>query len=353
MILMNHTQAATESPIKTDEVVTFLPTVGYPIEQNQQWQLHIHGWIYEPEWTSDLSIIARTLFGLEEYHLPNSNEQQEIFENRTKPFFFDNEGGKTISIQLGKENFVLNESGNNGHFETELRLSEAEINQLRQQDTIHFTAITRPKDDRQFSGIIYLMEKTGFSIISDIDDTIKISEVHDKSALLANTFLRPFRAVPGMADLYQAWANTPHTTFHYVSASPWQLYFPLAHFIKKQHFPEGSIHLRLFRLKDSSLFNFLSSSKPHKLDNIRRLIEHAPQRHFILVGDSGESDPEIYAEIARQYPDNIAHIFIREVPRKTPRQETYAEVFKGIPNELITIFTDINTLEKDLQQFNR
>ncbi len=130
-----------------------------------------------------------------------------------------------------------------------------------------FTAVLRPDDTRTFSGTLFPLEPEGVSIISDIDDTIKITEVRDKEATLRNTFLREFQPVPGMAEFYQALARRPLTpslspsdggrvaegrvrgglagsgisksniTFHYISASPWQLYEPLAAFVVTNGFP--------------------------------------------------------------------------------------------------------------------
>jgi len=126
---------------------------------------------------------------------------------------------------------------------------------------ISFEAVTRPKDSRRFESKIHLIAQQGTSIISDIDDTIKISEIRNKSTLLANTFKRPFQTVPGMAQFYRTLAQQEQTTFHYISASPWQLYQPLANFLKDNEFPSGSFHLRLFR----KLMPKLPSNIPNKL----------------------------------------------------------------------------------------
>ena len=97
----------------------------------------------------------------------------------------------------------------------------------------------RRGDTRRFTGRVQLVEPQGRSVISDIDDTIKITGVGDPQAMLANTFLRPLRPVPGMATLYRQWADRG-AVFHYVSASPWQLYAPLADFLAAEQFPAGT-----------------------------------------------------------------------------------------------------------------
>jgi len=329
---------AVDSPIKSDETIIFLPEVGYPLAGGKQWKLRIHGWIYEPDWKSDFSIVFRTVLGLEEYQLAEE-KYDSLAEERRKLFFVDNESGKKIPIRVGNKTFVLDESGSNGHFYGELLATTEEITQWRDKQTIRFTAITH--DARQFTGTIYLLDAEGISVISDIDDTIKISEVHDKMALLANTFSRPFMPVPNMAEFYQKLAvGELPVTFHYVSASPWQLYPFLTEFLDAYHFPQGSFHLRLFRWKDENFFTLFKSSKPHKIETIESLLKCCPQRRFILVGDSGEQDAEIYATFARQYPERIVHIYIHEVQRKEGDKLDYPAIFKGIPTTQWTVFTE-------------
>jgi len=169
---------AETSPIKSDEVVTFFPTIGYPIN-GKTWALHIHGWIYEPQ--SEISLLMRHLFNLQD----EENDDNSLFKRRAGRFFVDNERGKQIAIHLGGKRIKLNnKSAPNGHFSDVLRLPAAKVNALRRQgktgDFIPFEAVTRTNDSRRFHGKIQLIEKQGISVISDIDDTIKISEVQDK-----------------------------------------------------------------------------------------------------------------------------------------------------------------------------
>ena len=338
--------AAMDSPIKSDEIVTFFPTIGYPVDEGQWWELHLHGWIYEPQWEIKLP----SFFTIH----PRDDQERTIFKQRLHPFLVDNERGKAIPIQIGAQQFTLNKSTPNGHFSGVIRLPAADINSLRKSEKggnfIPFAAITRPNDSRHFTGLVQLVDSKGISVISDIDDTIKISEVNDKKTLLANTFFRPFQAVPHMATLYTDWSQQTNVTFHYVSASPWQLYPFLAEFISQQGFPAGSFHLRLFRWKDETLLNFFQSSAEHKITTISWLITNCPQRQFILVGDSGEQDPEIYANLARQYPQQIAYILIRDVTQDS--RERYQKIFQSLPQLRWQIFQDASTVKIKLTDLN-
>ncbi|MBE9504993.1 MAG: DUF2183 domain-containing protein, partial [Proteobacteria bacterium] len=172
----------------------------------------------------------------------------------------------------------------------------------------------------------------------------------DKEELLANTFLRDFKEVEGMARLYNKWAGEG-AVFHYLSNSPWQLYPSLSAFLDEKNFPAGSFHLQSFRLKDSSIFNLFTSPETSKPPRIKKILQKYPQRKFILVGDSGEKDPEIYAKIAREHPNQIKHIFIRDLRPEESDESRYISLFEGIPEDKWTLFTDAGRLmEFNIQQ---
>jgi hypothetical protein len=228
------------SAIRGDEVMVFHPTVGY--RSGDGWTLPIRGVIYWPKDDSRLRAatigLFRRLFGVRQ------GEGGEVFSERARPFLVDNQRGKAISIRLGNKDHPVGQSGANGHFRGTIRLGREEVAALDrgagvQNGWVIFQAVTPPGDDRVFPGKVGLLAETGIFVISDVDDTVKVSQVRDRRELLANTFLREFRGVPGMAEAYRKWA-ADGAAFHYVSASPWQLYDPLARFLAVEGFPEGS-----------------------------------------------------------------------------------------------------------------
>ncbi|KAI8344007.1 hypothetical protein BC941DRAFT_2501 [Chlamydoabsidia padenii] len=154
-----------------------------------------------------------------------------------------------------------------------------------------------------------MIDPEGISIISDIDDTIKVTDILDgRDTILQNTFFRKAKEIPGMSNVFRSWA-AEGAKVHYVSNSPWQVYPALQEFLKDNRFPQGSVHLRLV----SAQSFILGKPGQHKLDTITTILEDFPQRKFILVGDSGEIDPEIYAKIYHRYPSQIVKIFIHDV----------------------------------------
>ncbi len=326
--------------VKTDETVIFFPTGAWLDEAADVWRLPVHGWIFEPEEDSHArKALIESLASVIE--LPPQGDNA-LFRERARYFLVDNERGKRLRVRAAGVHALLEPSAPNGHFQGVLSLSREQVRAaLRTLDCegrwLEVEATLREGDARRFVGHVQFIAPTGVSLISDIDDTIKISEVGDKRALMQRTFLRPFEAFDTVADAYTRLSDDG-VTIHYVSASPWQLYPALDAFFRQVGLPRGSMHLRDFRWKDKSLLEIIGSSKEHKLAAIDELITRYPGRKFILVGDSGEADPEIYGEIFRRHPDNVLHILIRNVSEEIPDLERYVAALGHVPRFQWTVF---------------
>ncbi|MFZ4816399.1 MAG: App1 family protein [Phototrophicaceae bacterium] len=156
-----------------------------------------------------------------------------------------------------------------------------------------------------------------FAIVSDLDDTIVQTEVLRPLQMLRHTFLEnayerlPFRGVP---ELYQGLQRGTGKTFNpifYVSSSPWNLYDMITDFFAINRVPRGPIHLRHIGLNGESIG--AADHTAHKLGYIEGLLALYPHLRFILIGDSGQKDAPIYAEVARRNAGRIAAIYIRDV----------------------------------------
>ncbi|MBI2478986.1 MAG: DUF2183 domain-containing protein [Planctomycetia bacterium] len=185
------------------------------------------------------------------------------------------------------------------------------------------------------------------SVISDIDDTIKVTNVHSRRLLLESTFLREFESIDGMSTLYRQWADQG-AAFHYVSSSPWQLYTPLAEMCDAGAFPWGSFHLRSFRLRDHMLRRLSLIRRKGKAKVIHNLLKTFPRRHFIFVGDSGEADADIYGRLARKFPRQVAAIYIRSLSVRPLDEERQAKAFRGVREANIRTFCSPDELPTDL-----
>ena len=339
LVLVRPLEADDEmSRIKSDEHVVFFPTVARLSVDTRHWVVPIHGWIFEPE-NGDL-VREAALRKL----ISNDKPSTKLFNQRIRLFLTDNERGKRIGVRLGDQQQVLEASGPDGHFTGTMHVPVSTDQHRVTGEQLQYQAVTHSNDEREFIGVTYCLPSQGISVISDIDDTIKITEVTDKAKLLENTFFREFRAADGMAQVYQRWADDG-ADFHFVSASPWQLFEPLSAFARDAGFPDASFHLRKFRLKDVNLLNLNEDPVNYKLAKIEPLLKAFPQRVFILVGDSGEKDPDVYGILARRYPDQIQAIFIRDVTGDRRDAERYRESFRDVNPGMWQVFRDTDDID--------
>ena len=161
-----------------------------------------------------------------------------------------------------------------------------------------------------------------FGVISDIDDTVLQSSITDWKTAAQLTFLhnaRTRKPLNGVARLYQAFQSgvdgAGRNPVFYVSSSPWNLYDLLDDFIELNTIPFGPMFLRDIGLDDGKFIK--TQGHGHKLERARELIQRLPQLNWVLVGDSGQADAELYAEAAREFGDRILAIYIRDVDLDT------------------------------------
>ena len=152
-------------------------------------------------------------------------------------------------------------------------------------------------------------------------------------AVIRNTFSGEYKAVSGMSERYRHYESMYNATFHYLTASPDQLYPFIREFFDREQFPLGSYHMRHFTWFDSNFFQFFASKSfiRQKTNILQMFFQQTRSREFILFGDIFQKDPEIYANIYRQYPQRIAKIFIRVSNRDEPNRLN--QVFRDIPHE--------------------
>lgn len=329
------------SDIDPDEQVVFFPSIGKWTENGAAAEVLISGWVFEPEHRIDPldSFIRHS--GLDEVLKNDPQADRTLLLARAAAFLVDNERGQRIEVRVGERVLTCEPSTPDGRFEGRFTLPREALGPRadpRAATTIEFGAVLRAGDQRRFEGRIHVLPPTGVSVISDVDDTIRDSQVRDKLELLRRTFLLRWQAVPGMADEYVRWSDAEKAAFHYVSAAPTPLIGSLTYFLDRDGFRPGSIHLRPFRLKEEPIFALEKAQEEHKRGVIGQILAFYPQRSFVLVGDSGERDPEIYGDLARAAPQQIIRISIRDVTSEPADAPRYRAAFRGIPPERWQIF---------------
>lgn len=177
--------------------------------------------------------------------------------------------------------------------------------------------VTAKRNDSIFTcEPIYLVPNDGIAIISDIDDTIKLTGViGDKRELLTSLLLRDVAhwKIPAMVEWYVKLLSSNNVTFHYVSNSPLQLFPIILQYFKTVGLPPGSLHLKQYT--GNILSSLMEPSSSRKKTALNKIVNDFPQKKFVCIGDSGEYDFESYIELARNYPERILAIYIRHVAK--------------------------------------
>lgn len=322
------------SPLKLDEELIFFPTSA-TMQEDGSWLIPVHAWFFELDKNSLMRLLSVKAVSelLEFMDVTEQQARMPMFQERIKWFLVDNESNKRIHIQLDGELHQSPRSTLSGHLHFEIpyqNSAETEWLQLPVQMPEH--------DSRQFHAETQLIPRQGLSVISDIDDTLKPSNVLDKKQLIQNVFFKEYHAVEGMPAFFQ-WLANQGAYFHYLSSSPWQMY-PLLKPLLEQYYPKGPIHLRNFNPTNRSFIKFFMSSEVYKTTKAMNIIHRYPEHQFILIGDSGEKDPEVYARMYREFPHNIKQILIRAVDGSNLHKKRFAEVFAGVPDDKWKVFAE-------------
>jgi phosphatidate phosphatase APP1 len=154
---------------------------------------------------------------------------------------------------------------------------------------------------------------TELGIVSDIDDTVLQTHVTHRLRMIWTTLVEnaqtrlPFE---GTTELYRSLVAGPggraRNPVFYVSKSPWNLYDVLVEFLDRQELPRGPLLLR-----DMGLYS--EAPLDHKTSAIEKILATYRDLPFVLIGDSGERDPDVYLQIAARFPGRIRVIYIRDV----------------------------------------
>lgn len=341
-----------------EEQVTFYPTYGY--QQDDRWVIPLRIWVHE-----NRAVMESLITGLAASLGDLPSKEIDNFRSRMAELVADDESDEEVRFAFDSdpetEEYQLQEEGGgfprsdlNGLIEGFITLSIAKADTLLKRQNSRFGWLTfrAVSQGHTGTGRVRLLSRQGLSVISDIDDTIKITEIPAGTKIVVrNTFFRDFMASPHMAEMYQSLGGA---SFHYVSGGPWQLFKPLASFLlgPKGGFPEGTFHMKNIRKNLLSLDTWKDlrelaggdATFEQKVSQISEIMEKFPARNFILVGDSGETDPEIYAHIRTRFAKQVQEIRIRDVVND---RENRTERLAGM-----TILPALTVLE-GVSQFDR
>jgi phosphatidate phosphatase APP1 len=194
------------------------------------------------------------------------------------------------------------------------------------------------------SGLVLVPPDTArFGVISDLDDTVIRTDATRLLTMIRRTFLQNARTrlpFAGVAEFYGGLHlgddGAEANPVFYVSSSPWNLYPVLTEFLEFQTIPLGPLMLRDWGVSERGVLP--TGHGEHKLGAIRQILDTYPDLPFILIGDSGQEDPEIYRDVVHQYRGRILAVYIRNVTADPARARAIgelAEEVRSVGSELL------------------
>jgi phosphatidate phosphatase APP1 len=244
-----------------------------------------------------------------------------------------------------------------GYFDFEVPVNQV----LPASTTWEHVTISTPSHSAQQAAIMVPVLAPGragnWGIISDIDDTVVETGATD--------FIKNWRrvlveqphdrlAVPGASSLYKTIAQDhadPARPFFYVSSSPWNLYGFIAEFMELNGIPHGPMFLKDYGIDRSQFIR--RGHDEHKLDAIERVLAFYPNLRFILIGDNGQRDVSVYAQVVTDYPRRVAAVFIRDVDgscRSGPEGDLLRQIEqRGVRTFCAQGFADAVTVVRKLE----
>ena len=192
--------------------------------------------------------------------------------------------------------------------------------------------VVHPRTDKPARGSTSILipdPAARFGIVSDIDDTVIQTDVARLAAMVADEAFgsahtrAPFPGVGAFFRALHAGTGPEPNPVFYVSNGPWNLYDVFEHFLELRGIPPGPVELRDWGAPWREVRRI--GRYEHKLESIRRIFRTLPDLPLILIGDSGEDDPEIYRDLVREFPARVPAVYIRDVSRNPLRR---GEIFR-------------------------
>jgi phosphatidate phosphatase APP1 len=221
---------------------------------------------------------------------------------------------------------------------------------------ITYKIISEEEDTQEvkMSQVLIVNSEANYGVISDIDDTVLISHATQtlrKLRLILTKNAKTRLPFPGVRTFYDALAgDRKRNPIFYVSSSEWNLYDFLVDFFDERALPKGPFLLQNFKSGLKELVTSGGGSHQHKQEKIQRLMELFPALSFVLIGDSGQRDPEIYAEAVTKYPGRVKAIYIRAIGQKKKLDQDLVRQTHAKNVEMVLVKNTTEAYEHALSQ---
>ncbi len=197
----------------------------------------------------------------------------------------------------------------------------------------HEAHLTVLSGDMLTTQVLVVPADLPIGVVSDIDDTVMVTHLPRPMIAAWNTFVRSEQAreeVPGMATMYRSFlSEVEDTPIFYLSTGAWNTAPTLTRFLRRHAFPPGPLLLTDWGPTNTGWFR---SGREHKAEQLGRLAREFPQARWILVGDDGQHDPQIYGDFAVEHPDKVEAVGIRQL---TPAQQVLSHGLPIATDELL------------------
>lgn len=330
-------------PVTDDDVVWLLDNTAYKGSRFGGWQAEFVAAVFEKE--PKCKVVDMVTGIAEKLGLADDAEELKTIEERLIPFLWDVRPARQVRVVHQGKELTLGPTGRNG-----ISTDILKVNDQPSGTAVKSSAAVPQGATGMLDMKTYFAAPEGWAVLSDIDDTIKITQTSDPLGILRKTFVDPPTAIPGMPELYRHIASQipKEAPWFYLSASPYNLYPFLREFCH-QWFPHGTLILRdsSWRTVAGLLTALTQATEEYKTDRMRKVHSWLPKRKMILIGDSTQSDPEAYGDIYREFKGWVKLILIRKATdvsaiginaKNEPKR--FEEAFKDIPREVWHVFED-------------
>ncbi|KAI0145260.1 hypothetical protein GGR57DRAFT_494603 [Xylariaceae sp. FL1272] len=338
-------------PVTAQDTVWLHDNTAYRNQQTGQWEAEYVTAVFSQH--PSCTVVDAVSAVANQIGLGEQDDEFNTIEARLLPFIQDIRPGTQVkALHNGNLPLSFAPTGNNG--------VGTETKQLPAPPAGKLVAPTFARVPDGANGLLemrtFYAEPEGWAVISDIDDTIKITQTSDPIGILRSTFTDHPEPCPGMPELYKHIHSLIDKTssWFYLSASPYNLY-PFLRDFRQDHYPHGTIMLR-----DSSwmsvqglLTTLTVHTEDYKVGRMDDIHSWLPKRKMICVGDSTQTDPEAYGEIYRKYPGWVKVILIRKVEdisalglEEKNEPERFEKAFEGVPRDAWHVFTEPETCNK-------
>lgn len=241
--------------------------------------------------------------------------------------------GIELSVRIG-DTEVTTVTDNEGYFDVTVDLPEPLEPGWHDAELEIAKSWVGGERTRAIAQVLVPPEEPEFGVISDLDDTVVVSRATDRMKMIRIVLFQSARTrtpFPGVAAFYRALKlgsdGRSTNPIFYVSRSAWNLYDLFEAFFAINDIPRGPLFLRDLHLLEAR--SEALGIAQDKLSRIHTLMETYPKMRFVLIGDSGQRDPEVYREVVKAYPGRVRAIYIRDVTRRR-RDREVAQIVREV-----------------------